>query len=70
MSLSTIMNRETNTREKLSVEKRKKYVLIPVLVTPEKTQHWPYLTGFPPVLWYCLRISTLPFHNVGDVPFA
>ncbi len=39
-----------------------------VLVTPPKTQHWPYLTVTPPLLWYCFRIALLPLQTVGEIP--
>lgn len=39
-----------------------------VLVTPAKTQHCPYLTGIPPLLWYCFRMALLPHQAEGEVP--
>ena len=41
---------------------------LPVVVTPEKTQHWPYDTGVPSEERYFLRISTLLLHAAGETP--
>ena len=42
---------------------------VPVVRTPEKTQHCPYLTGFFVVINWS-RMATLPFQVVGDFPPA
>ena len=41
---------------------------IPVTRTPEKTQHCPYRTSVILLSFHCLRIFTLPLHDVGFFP--